>query len=136
MSPITYEEKKVDTIKEEGPRKHSTSSSSTVAKDEEEEDRGRKPERDDSPTAKAEDAQSGDEQKSITGKEKGGRKRKRSRKGLDKKYLCPHEGCGKSYSRAEHLYRHQLNRELYTILLLSETILTTCFRYSKTNLQM
>ena len=40
-----------------------------------------------------------------------GRKRRRSRKGLDKKFECPHEGCGKSYSRAEHLYRHQLNRE-------------------------
>ena len=39
------------------------------------------------------------------------RKRRRSRKGLDKKFDCPHEGCGKSYSRAEHLYRHQLNRE-------------------------
>jgi hypothetical protein len=41
----------------------------------------------------------------------GSRKRRRSRKGLDKKFECPHEGCGKSYSRAEHLYRHQLNRE-------------------------
>lgn len=40
------------------------------------------------------------------------RKRRRSRKGLDKKFECPHEGCGKSYSRAEHLYRHQLNRKL------------------------
>lgn len=39
------------------------------------------------------------------------RKRRRSRKGLDKKYNCPHEDCGKSYSRAEHLYRHQLNRK-------------------------
>ncbi|MCJ1225485.1 hypothetical protein MMC12_002134 [Toensbergia leucococca] len=37
------------------------------------------------------------------------RKRKRSRKGLDSKYECPHHDCGKSYSRAEHLYRHQLN---------------------------
>ncbi|KAF2098906.1 hypothetical protein NA57DRAFT_39777 [Rhizodiscina lignyota] len=37
------------------------------------------------------------------------KKRRRSRKGLDKKFECPHEGCGKSYSRAEHLYRHQLN---------------------------
>ncbi|KAL7267949.1 hypothetical protein RUND412_009446 [Rhizina undulata] len=37
------------------------------------------------------------------------RKRRRSRKGLDKKFECPHPGCGKSYSRAEHLYRHQLN---------------------------
>ncbi|KAF3938021.1 hypothetical protein ABW19_dt0210137 [Dactylella cylindrospora] len=39
------------------------------------------------------------------------RKRRRSRKGLDKKYDCTHPGCGKSYSRAEHLYRHQLNHE-------------------------
>jgi hypothetical protein len=39
------------------------------------------------------------------------KKRRRSRKGLDKKFQCPQEGCGKSYSRAEHLYRHQLNRE-------------------------
>lgn len=36
-------------------------------------------------------------------------KRRRSRKGLDKKFECPQDGCGKSYSRAEHLYRHQLN---------------------------
>ena len=27
----------------------------------------------------------------------------------DKKYDCKHEGCTKSYSRAEHLHRHQLN---------------------------
>jgi hypothetical protein len=40
------------------------------------------------------------------------KKRRRSRKGMDKKFECPHEGCGKSYSRAEHLYRHQLNRKL------------------------
>ena len=39
------------------------------------------------------------------------RKRRRSRKGLDKKFECPHPDCGKSYSRAEHLYRHQLNRK-------------------------
>lgn len=32
------------------------------------------------------------------------RKRRRSRKGLDKKFECPEQGCGKSYSRAEHLY--------------------------------
>ncbi|KAL2261139.1 hypothetical protein VTK26DRAFT_4651 [Humicola hyalothermophila] len=37
------------------------------------------------------------------------RKRRRSRKGLGKKFECPEKGCGKSYSRAEHLYRHQLN---------------------------
>lgn len=39
------------------------------------------------------------------------KQRRRSRKGnSDKKFECKHEGCGKSYSRAEHLYRHQLNR--------------------------
>ncbi|KAF2217708.1 hypothetical protein CERZMDRAFT_31629 [Cercospora zeae-maydis SCOH1-5] len=27
----------------------------------------------------------------------------------DKKYECPQPDCGKAYSRAEHLYRHQLN---------------------------
>lgn len=32
------------------------------------------------------------------------RKRRRSRKCLDKKFECPEAGCGKSYSRAEHLY--------------------------------
>ncbi|KAK2734202.1 hypothetical protein FQN57_001856 [Myotisia sp. PD_48] len=38
------------------------------------------------------------------------KKRKRPRKGdTEKKFDCKHEGCGKSYSRAEHLYRHQLN---------------------------
>lgn len=31
------------------------------------------------------------------------RKRRRSRRGLSKKFECPQEGCGKSYSRAEHL---------------------------------
>ncbi|PFH59520.1 hypothetical protein XA68_12223 [Ophiocordyceps unilateralis] len=36
-------------------------------------------------------------------------KKKRSRKGLGKRFECTAEGCGKSYSRAEHLYRHQLN---------------------------
>ncbi|KAL5340396.1 fungal-specific transcription factor domain-containing protein [Aspergillus crustosus] len=38
------------------------------------------------------------------------RKRKRTRKvQLDRKFDCSYEGCTKSYSRAEHLYRHQLN---------------------------
>jgi hypothetical protein len=38
-----------------------------------------------------------------SGEEEPTRKRRRSRKGLDKKFECPSEGCGKSYSRAEHL---------------------------------
>ncbi|KAL9107212.1 MAG: hypothetical protein Q9227_007836 [Pyrenula ochraceoflavens] len=38
------------------------------------------------------------------------KKRKRNSKvNPEKKFDCKHEGCGKSYSRAEHLYRHQLN---------------------------
>jgi hypothetical protein len=37
------------------------------------------------------------------GEDSAARKRRRSRKGLDKKFECPTEGCGKSYSRAEHL---------------------------------
>jgi len=39
------------------------------------------------------------------------RKRRRSRKGLDKKFECPEKGCGKSYSRAEHLYVFSLRFE-------------------------
>lgn len=37
------------------------------------------------------------------------KKKRRIIKTTDKKYECPTKGCGKSYSRAEHLYRHQLN---------------------------
>ncbi|KAH7328324.1 fungal-specific transcription factor domain-containing protein [Stachybotrys elegans] len=43
------------------------------------------------------------------------RKRRRSRKGLSKRFECKSEGCGKSYSRAEHLYRHQLNHQAKAI---------------------
>lgn len=35
----------------------------------------------------------------------------RSGNEANKRFECRHEGCGKSYSRAEHLHRHQLNRE-------------------------
>ena len=54
------------------------------------------------------DGENGDD---ASGDEGSSKKRRRSRKGLDKKFECPHVGCGKSYSRAEHLYRHQLNRK-------------------------
>lgn len=38
------------------------------------------------------------------------KKRRRTAKpNADKKFECTWEGCGKSYSRAEHLYRHRLN---------------------------
>ncbi len=38
------------------------------------------------------------------------KKKRRIIKTPDKKFNCPNPECGKSYSRAEHLYRHQLNR--------------------------
>ncbi|EOA83819.1 uncharacterized protein SETTUDRAFT_164235 [Exserohilum turcica Et28A] len=71
----------------------------TPASPESAENRGRRRDRDD-------DGDTGDGEGDGHGSS---RKRRRSRKGLDKKFECPHEGCGKSYSRAEHLYRHQLN---------------------------
>lgn len=45
----------------------------------------------------------GGEASSSPDEEGPSRKRRRSRKGLDKKFECPQEGCGKTYSRAEHL---------------------------------
>ncbi|KAH0496891.1 hypothetical protein TgHK011_004235 [Trichoderma gracile] len=52
----------------------------------------------------------GDDQHEVSSNsEEPTRKRRRSRKGLEKRFECNAEGCGKSYSRAEHLYRHQLN---------------------------
>lgn len=29
-----------------------------------------------------------------------------------RRFECTYAGCGRHYSRAEHLYRHQLNRKL------------------------
>lgn len=39
------------------------------------------------------------------------KRRRKVKANADKRFECNSEGCGKSYSRAEHLYRHQLNRE-------------------------
>ncbi|RFU77838.1 c2h2 finger domain-containing, partial [Trichoderma arundinaceum] len=50
-----------------------------------------------------------DQNEGSSNSEEPTRKRRRSRKGLEKRFECNAEGCGKSYSRAEHLYRHQLN---------------------------
>jgi len=53
--------------------------------------------------------ESEDEAVLVEGRPK--KRRRTAKPNPDKKYECTHEGCGKSYSRAEHLYRHQLNRQ-------------------------
>ncbi|KAL8659612.1 MAG: hypothetical protein Q9226_000317 [Calogaya cf. arnoldii] len=106
MSPqVGASSNSVLTVKNETSYKSPPSSISDLSQHECEEVRGRRPDRESSSTAKAED-ESGDDKDGTSGKP---RKRKRSRKGLDKNFPCKHEGCGKKYSRAEHLYRHQLN---------------------------
>lgn len=58
-------------------------------------------------SSRAENDHEGDDEhmdSSSNGEEGPNRKRRRSRKGLDKKFDCPQAGCGKSYSRAEHLF--------------------------------
>ena len=97
----------VITVKNETSYKSPPSSISDLSQHECDVVRGRRQDRESSSTAKAED-ESGDDKDGLSGKP---RKRKRSRKGLEKNFPCKHDGCGKSYSRAEHLYRHQLNRK-------------------------
>lgn len=110
------------TVKSETSYHSPPSSLSDVSQVDNEESRGRRQERARSTTAKAED-DTGDERTNGGNGGSGGkqRKRKRSRKGLEKNFPCPHQGCGKSYSRAEHLYRHQLNREF---LLKPKTVIS------------
>jgi hypothetical protein len=50
------------------------------------------------------------------------KKKRRIIKLSDKKYECPHPECGKAYSRAEHLYRHQLNRMCSPMTITCSTI--------------
>lgn len=98
------------TVKSETSYKSPPSSVSDLSQHECETLRGRRQDRESTSTARAED-ESDDNKDSAEGFPGKPRKRKRSRKGLDKNFPCTHPGCGKSYSRAEHLYRHQLNRE-------------------------
>lgn len=101
-------------VKNETSYQSPPSSLSDGSPHEHEASRGRREHRDRSITAKAED-ESGDEKEGgVDNAEGKPRKRKRSRKGFEKNFPCPHQGCGKSYSRAEHLYRHQLNRKLFS----------------------
>lgn len=109
MSPQLSSKNTLVSVKSETSYHSPPSSLSDTSQNDNEAARGRRQDR--SNTAKAEE-DSGEE-KEDGGEDAGGkpRKRKRSRKGLEKNFPCPHQGCGKSYSRAEHLYRHQLNRE-------------------------
>jgi len=101
----------VELGKGEAPYKSPPTSLSDQSQPDGESFRGRRQERERSSTARAED-DSGDDKEGGTEASNGkNRKRKRSRKGLEKNFPCPQQGCGKSYSRAEHLYRHQLNRK-------------------------
>lgn len=102
----------ITSVKFESSYKSPPSSVSDFSQHEVESSRSRRQDRGRSLTAKA-DEDSCDEKDSGVDPSANGkaRKRKRSRKGLDKNFPCLQHGCGKSYSRAEHLYRHQLNRE-------------------------
>ncbi|KAL8838211.1 MAG: hypothetical protein Q9170_002201 [Blastenia crenularia] len=104
----------VVTVKNETSYKSPPSSVSDLSQPECETVRGRRQDRESTSTAKAED-ESDDNKDVVDGIHGKPRKRKRSRKGLEKCFPCTFEGCGKSYSRAEHLYRHQLNHEPKTI---------------------
>jgi hypothetical protein len=55
---------------------------------------------------------SGGNGSSAPGPGSGRQRRPRSRRDRDKRYVCDHPNCDKSYTRAEHLTRHQLNRTL------------------------
>ena len=70
----------------------------------------------------SDDAQIAEEEIENPSMEPPKKKRRVVKPNPDKKFECKHEGCGKSYSRAEHLYRHQLNRE-YCLFLLAFSLL-------------
>ena len=55
-------------------------------------------------------------------------RRQRSRRDKEKRFICEHPGCDKTYTRAEHLTRHQLNRKTpLRLIAASQTLtLTTC----------
>lgn len=119
-------------IQTQFPQKMETSSGAAephtpVSPDGDDSSRGRRRDRDEA------DGENGDGADGGEGVG-GSRKRRRSRKGLDKKFECPHEGCGKSYSRAEHLYRHQLNRKPPSELTSDKAPLMLPLRQSQANI--
>ena len=111
------------TVKNETSYKSPPSSVSDLSQHECETVRGRRQDRESTSTAKADD-ESEDNKEGVDGLPGKPRKRKRSRKGLEKNFPCTFEGCGKSYSRAEHLYRHQLNREMVLVVRCFPAMLT------------
>ena len=112
MSPQVLSKQEARSTSGEKTLKSPPSSVSDISQQDAESIRGRRQDRDTSDGGRDDEASGGEDESQTSPKGNGQhRKRKRSRKGLDKKFNCPHDGCGKSYSRAEHLYRHQLNRE-------------------------
>ena len=132
MSPHSSSKKSGQPVKTEEVVKSAPSSVSDVSQQDTESTRGRPQDRENSDDGRSDNG-SGEDKDDHPVKAGNGqhRKRKRSRKGLDKKYPCPHVGCGKSYSRAEHLYRHQLNREESQTFGTFDLRLTLCRRYSQ-----
>ena len=61
------------------------------------------------------------------------KRRRVAKPNAEKKFECKHDGCGKSYSRAEHLYRHQLNRRLVST---TQGISTNYQRHSEDHFSM
>lgn len=59
------------------------------------------------------------------------KKRRRSRKGLQKVFDCEEPGCGKKFTRLEHLARHQLNRTFFFVFSLRRSRI---FPLLKTNI--
>lgn len=108
-------------VKSETSYKSPPSSVSDLSQHECETSRGRRQDRESTSTAKAED-ESDDNRDGVDGLPGKPRKRKRSRKGLEKNFPCSFQGCGKSYSRAEHLYRHQLNRKSTSAVMVASQI--------------
>lgn len=112
MSPHLASLNAISSIKTETLYKSPPSSLSGISQHENDDSRGRRQDRERSATAKADDDSFEENETGADTTASGKpRNRKRSRKGLDKSHVCPHHGCGKSYSRAEHLSRHQLNRK-------------------------
>ena len=135
MSPQITSKQSARKVKSEKALKSPPPSSSEGSQQDAESVRGRRQDRDSSEGAKVDEI-SDDDGEGPSSKSGNGqpRKRKRSRKGLDKKYHCPHEGCGKSYSRAEHLYRHQLNRKSWISSKWTCDVLTDVSRHTEADL--